>query len=397
MNLISQVIAVSVVGLKTVPQRMGASAAAMFGIAGVVAVMVGVLSIGEGFRKSMMSTGSPESVMVMRSGADSEMSSGLSLDDARVISESPLIASIDGEKAVSAELFVIIDLPKKGTGTSANVPLRGIQQAGVLVRSQFELISGRLFEPGKNELIAGVGASREFANLDVGERITVGATEWEVVGVFSSGGGIAESEIWTDAPNLQSAYRRGATFQSVYLTLEDGRDATFQSFKDALTSDPRVNVRVMRQDDYFEEQSAIVSNLITGLGGLVALLMGIGAVFGALNTMYSSVSGRTVEIATLRALGFGTFPVIVSVLLESLLLSLLGGAIGGGFAFFAFDGYKTATLNWQSFSQVTFAFDVTATLLVQGVLYASLIGLVGGCLPAWRAARLPVSAALRAS
>ncbi len=397
MKLIAQIIAISLVSIRTIPQRLGASAAAAFGIAGVVAVMVGVLSIGEGFRRTMTSSGSDDSVLVMRSGADSEMTSGLSLEETRVIADSPMIISVDGEKAVSSELFVIVDLPKRGTGTDANVPLRGIQGGGVAVRPEFELVAGRMFEPGKNELIAGIGAAREFANLEIGDSIDIGQADWEVVGTFATAGGIGESEIWTDAPMLQSAYRRESGFQSVRVRIGSGDEATFQEFKDSLTSDPRVNVKVIKQEDYYADQSALVSNLINVLGGLIALLMGIGATFGALNTMYSSVSTRTLEIATLRALGFGAVPVVCSVMVESIFLSLLGGSIGGAFAYVVFDGFQTATMNWQSFSQVTFAFDVTLRLLVQGVVYATLIGLVGGCFPAWRAARLPISHALRSA
>lgn len=359
--------------------------------------MVGVLSIGEGFRRTMATSGSDDSVIVMRSGADSEMTSGMALEETRVIADSSMIMTHDGQQAVSAELFVIVNLPKLGTGTDANVPFRGIQQGGFVVRPKFRLVSGRLFEPGKNEVIVGVGAAREFANLELGDQFFIGQNEWEVVGMFATSGGISESEIWTDSSILQSAYRRGSGFQSVHLRLENGQENVFQEFKDSLTSDPRVNVKVIRRGDYYAEQSALVSNLINVLGGLIAFLMGIGATFGALNTMYSSVSARTLEIATLRALGFGALPVVVSVLVESLVLSLVGGTLGGGFAFLAFDGFQTATLNWQSFSQVTFAFDVTSGLLIQGVGYATFIGLIGGCFPAWRAARLPISTALRAS
>ncbi len=397
MKFFSQVIAVTFVSLQTIPQRFGASAASVFGIAGVVAVMVGVLSIGEGFRQAMMSSSSDDAIIVMRSGADSEMSSGLSLEETIVVGESELIATINDQKAVSSELFVIINLPKMGTGTDANVPVRGVQSGAFNVRPQFRIIGGRNFEPGKNEMIVGVGAAREFADLNVNDTITVGANEWTVVGLFESGGSVDESEIWTDAAILQSAYRRESGFQSVHVRLVDGKDQTVQSFKDALSTDPRVNVKVIRRETYYAEQSRQVSTMINTLGGTIAFLMGIGAVFGALNTMYASVSARNVEIATLRALGFGTGAVVWSVLLESLSLAVLGGATGSGFAFLAFDGFQTATLNWQSFSQVTFAFDVSSGLLLQGILYATLIGLVGGCLPAWRAARLPISDALRAA
>ncbi len=397
MKLLFQVVAISAVSIRTIPQRFRSSVAAAFGIAGVVAVMVGVLSIGEGFRRTMTSSGTEDSVLVMRSGADSEMTSGLSLEESKVIADSPMIISVNGERAVSSELFVIVDLPKRGTGTDANVPLRGVQGGGVAVRPEFRLVAGRMFDPGKNEVIAGVGAAREFVNLELGDSIEIGQNQWEVVGSFESGGGIGESEIWTDASMLQSAYRRESGFQSVRVRIGSDDEATFQQFKDSLTSDPRVNVKVIKQGDYYAEQSALVSNLINVLGGLIALLMGIGATFGALNTMYSSVSSRTLEIATLRALGFGAFPVVCSVLVESIFLSLVGGTIGGGFAYIVFDGFQTGTMNWQSFSQVTFAFDVTLGLLIQGVVYATLIGLVGGCFPAWRAARLPISHALRSA
>ena len=389
--------AIAAVSLQTLPQRGGASVAAAFGIAGVVAVMVGVLSIGEGFRHAMPRSEHDDGVIVMRSGADGEMSSGMSLEETRVIADAPAIAIVGGVKAVSAELFVIINLPMKATGTDANVPLRGIQPGGYAVRPEFRLLEGRLFEPGKNEMIVGSGAAREFAQLEVGDTTVVGQSEWKVVGVFSVGGGIAESEIWTDAANLQSAYRRGNAFNSVRLRLSRGDAESFMSFRDSMTSDPRVNAKVIRREEYYAEQSAQVSALINVLGGLIAFLMGLGAVFGALNTMYSSVSVRHQEIATLRALGFGAVPIVVSVMIESLALALFGGLIGGSFAYLAFDGFQAATLNWQSFSQVTFAFDVTPSLLVKGVLYASLIGLVGGVFPAVRAARLPISSALRAS
>jgi putative ABC transport system permease protein len=261
------------------------------------------------------------------------------------------------------------------------------------VRNRIEIVQGRRFEWGRNEVIAGAGAALEFEGLDVGSQIEVGKNAWTVVGVFTENGGISESEIWTDAAVLQPAYRRGNSFQAVYAKLES--PDVFQEFKDRLTTDPRLNVKVLRQPEYYAEQSTMVTNLITGLGTLVASLMGVGAVFGALNTMYTAVSSRTREIATLRALGFGGAPVVVSVLLESLVLALVGGSLGAGLAYFAFDGFRAATINWQSFAQVAFAFDVTPRLLLQGVLFAALIGLVGGLLPAIRAARLPVAAALR--
>jgi len=287
----------------------------------------------------------------------------------------------------------VINLPKRTTGTDANVPLRGVEPPAFGVRNEMEIVQGRLFQWGRNEVIVGAEAALEFEGLDVGSKLQVGRSEWTVVGIFTANGGIAESEIWTDAAVLQPAYRRGNSFQAVYAKLES--PGAFQAFKDRLTTDPRLNVQVVRQPDYYAEQSTMVTNLITGLGTLVAGLMGVGAVFGALNTMYTAVSSRTREIATLRALGFGGTPVVISVLLESLVLSLVGGSLGAGLAYVAFDGFRAATINWQSFSQVAFAFAVTPALLVEGILFAALIGLAGGLFPAIRAARMPVATALR--
>lgn len=391
-NWISQIVALTQFNVQTIWQRKGSAASALFGVAGVVAVLVGVLSIAKGFEHAMQVSGSPDTALVLRSGADTEMTSGLSREDTRIIADAEGIARDDGSALASAELFVIINLPKRSTGTDANVPLRGIEPTAFDVRN-IEIVEGRPFDWGKNEVIVGVGAAREFRGLDLGGTIPVGRESWRVVGIFSANGGISESEIWTDAGVLQPAYRRGNSFQSMFAKLES--EDAFQDFKDRLTTDPRLNVKVVRQTDYYAEQSTAVTSLITGLGTLIAGLMGIGAVFGALNTMYSAVSSRTREIATLRALGFGSAPVVISVLAEALVLALLGGAIGAGLAYLAFDGFRTATMNWQSFSQVAFAFDVTPGLLVRGVVYAALIGLVGGLLPAIRAARLPVATALR--
>jgi putative ABC transport system permease protein len=293
----------------------------------------------------------------------------------------------------SAELFVIINLPKRTTGTDANVPLRGVEPAALQVRDRLKIIRGRMFDWGKDEVIVGSGAAQEFADLEVGSKIKVGRYEWPVVGMFSAEGGTAESEIWSDAKVLQAAYNRGDSFQSVSVKLNS--PGAFQAFKDSLTANPQLNVKVSRQSDYYAEQSEVITRLITTLGFLIAFLMAIGAVFGALNTMYSAVAARTREIATLRALGFGGGAVVVSLMLESLALALAGGAIGGGLAYLAFNNFHTSTMNWQSFSQITFAFRVTPTLLLRGVAWAAVIGLIGGLFPAIRAARLPVASALR--
>ena len=392
-NWLSQIASVTKFGLLSIPQRRGSVVAAIMGIAGVVGVLVGVLSMAAGFKHAMTASGSADSAIVLRSGADNEMSSGLEGPDTRLIADAPGLAHGDKGPLASAELFVIINLPKRSSGTDANVPLRGVEQAAFHVRDKLTMLKGRPFEPGKNEVVVGVGAAQEFAGLEVGNKIRVGRYDWQVVGMFSAGGGTAESEVWTDATVLQEAYHRGNSFQSVYAKLES--PAAFQKFKDALTTDPRLSVKVLRQTEYYAEQSTMLTTLITTLGVLVASLMAIGAVFGALNTMYNSVSARTREIATLRALGFGRGAVVVSVMLESLAVAVVGGLLGAAVAYLAFNGFHTSTVNWQSFSQVTFAFDVTPQLLGRGILWAVLIGLIGGLLPALRAARLPIAAALR--
>ena len=392
-NWLAQVAAITRFGLMSLPQRRGSVAATVIGIAGVVAVLVGVLSIAAGFRRAMTASGSADAAIVLRSGADSEMVSGLGREETRLIADAPGVARSARGPLSSSELFVIINLPKRSTGTDANVPLRGIDGPAMDVRDRMKIIEGRMFAPGKNELVVGRGAAREFAGLELGSTVKVGRAAWPVVGIFSAGGGVAESEIWSDATVLQGAYQRGDSFQSVYTRLNS--PGAFTAFKDSLTSNPRLSVKVERQSDYYAGQSETLTRLITTLGVLVAGLMAVGAVFGALNTMYSAVAARTREIATLRALGFGRGAVVVALMLESLVLALGGGALGAGLAFLAFDNFRAATMNWQSFSQVTFAFAVTPQLLVQGVLWATVIGLIGGLLPALRAARLPIAAALR--
>lgn len=263
------------------------------------------------------------------------------------------------------------------------------------MRGNIEMIEGRRFETGKNEIIVGAGAARAFAGLDVGNQIKMGQVVWEVVGIFAAKGGIAESEIWSDAAVLQPAYNRQDGFQSVYVKLED--PAAFNEFKDTLTTNPQLEVKVSRQSEFYEEQSTMVTKFITTIGFFIASLMAIGALFGALNTMYSAVADRTREISTLRALGFGTGPVIFSVLAESIILSILGGLLGAGAAYLLFDGYRASTINWQTFSQVTFAFKVTPELLVLAIIFATIIGIVGGLFPAIRAARLSIATGLRES
>ena len=393
MNWLSQAVAVTAVTLRSIPQRFGSSVVAIVGIGGVVIVFTAVLSIAEGFRAAMRGTGDPQTVIVLRGASDTEMTSGFSGEQARLVSEAPGIQRGPDGVLASPELFVIIAVPLSRSGTDANVPLRGLTPVALQVRPKVRITEGRMFRPGTSEIVVGKAASRQFKGLAVGSTMRSGKTSWQVVGHFEADGSVAESELWCDAHVLQSAYQRGNSYQSVYLRLETVD--SLQKLKDALTTNPRLNVTAIREPDYYAQQSQVMQSIIRTIGTGIAVLMGLGAIFGAVNTMYSAVASRAREIATLRALGFSSGPVVVSVLIEALVLSVIGGVLGGLLAWAAFDGYETATMNWQSFSQVAFAFAVTPALLTRGLIYAVVIGLLGGLFPAIRAARLPVVTALR--
>lgn len=393
LNWISQIFTVTWLGLRTVGQRLGSSLATVFGVMGVVGVLIVVLSIGEGFRKALVSSGSDDTALVLRSGSDNEMTSGLLRDQTRIIAEAPGVLRTAQGPVASAELYVVVDVPKRSTGTDANVPLRGVQLPAFQVRDEIKIVDGRIFQPGRNEIIVGKSAAAEFAGLEVGNKKRWGGVEWTVVGHFDAGGALSESEIWCDVGVLQPAYRRGSTFQAVYAKLESA--AAFDAFKDKLTTDPRLDVKVIRESEYYEAQSRTLHSIIQGLGFFIGLVMAAGATFGALNTMYSAVATRTREVATLRALGFGAGPVVISILAEALFLALVGGALGAAVAYLGFNGFQAATMNWSTFSQVAFQFAVTPPLIVMGTVFALLIGLIGGLFPAIRAARMPVATALR--
>lgn len=393
MNWLKQAFAVLTLNLRTIPSRLSSSAVAIIGIAGVVVVFVSVLSIAAGFSAAMRGSGSANRALVMRSGADSEMTSGLSGGNVDVIKQAPGIMHKGQTPLVTAELYVIIDLPKISTQKSANVPMRGIESSAMEVRDEVKLVSGRMFEFGTNEVIAGRGANNQFVGLNVGDTVISGQNRWQVVGVFEAGGGVAETELWCDARVLQGAYQRGNSYQSVLARLETGD--SFTMFRDWLTSNPQLSVSIRRENEYYAGQSQAMTRLIQTIGFGIAGLMGIGAIFGAILTMYTAVASRAREIATLRALGFSTSAVLVSVLGEAIVLGVIGGSIGALAAYVAFNGYQTSTINFQTFSQVAFAFRVTPQLVGMGLFYALAMGLIGGLLPAVRAARLPISSALR--
>ena len=393
MNWLKQAFAVLTLNLRTIPSRLSSSAVAIVGIAGVVVVFVSVLSIAAGFSAAMRGSGSVNRALVMRSGADSEMTSGLSGANVDVIKQAPGIMHKGQTPLVTAELYVIIDLPKISTQKSANVPMRGIEPTAMDVRDEVKIVSGRMFQFGTNEVIAGRGASNQFVSLNVGDTIVSGQNRWQVVGTFEAGGGVAETEIWCDARVLQGVYQRGNSYQSVLARL-DSADS-LPMFRDWLTANPQLSVSIRRENEYYAGQSQAMTRLIQTIGFGIAGLMGIGAIFGAILTMYTAVASRAREIATLRALGFSTSAVLVSVLGEAIVLGVIGGSIGALGAYLAFNGYQTSTINFQTFSQVAFAFRVTPQLVGMGLFYALAMGLVGGLLPAVRAARLPISSALR--
>ncbi|GLQ50278.1 ABC transporter permease [Dyella flava] len=390
-----QAASVTGVGLSTLRQRMGASAVVVIGIAGVVAVVVALLAMGEGYTETLRKTGSADSAIVMRGGSDNEVSSVLTHDSIVVIPNAPGIArDPQGKPIVSPEVVVAADLPMKSSrkGEEGSAQLRGVSDEAWAVRPNLKIIAGRKFQSGMRELIVGQGAERQFAGLEPGREVMLGNQRWLVTGVFASGDAM-DSEIWGDASVIADANRRGSSRSSVLVKLTDA--TAFEGFKAALTRDPRLQVDVTTTLDYFSKQSANMAKMISVMVAVVGVIMALGAVFGALNTMFAAVATRAREIATLRAIGFRGVPVVVAVLLETMLLALAGGVIGGFLAWLIFDDYTASTMAMGTVGTVSFAFHVSPVLLGQGLLWALVIGFIGGLFPAVRAARLPVTTALR--
>jgi putative ABC transport system permease protein len=396
MRALHQVAEITLINLRTLPQRLGTSLVVVVGIAGVVGVLVSVLAMSEGFRHTLASTGRADRVILLRAGSDAELSSGVPREAATLLATLPGVArDTTGRPLASAELVVMVDLPRQGETEPSNVPFRGVPPTVFAVRDEVRIVEGRPFTRGVREVIVGRKAARQFAGLGVGSRIAFRDSDWTVVGLFESGGDVHESEIWGDTEVTMSAFRREG-YQSVTARLRDGSARGLQAFRDTIRGDPRFSISVLREPEYYAKQATVLSNLINVLGYTVSGFMAVGATFGALNCMYSAIASRQVEIATLRAIGFGGLPVVVSVMVEALVLALLGGGVGAALAYLYCDGVSLATLNFNTFSQVAFDFRVTRGLLAQGLLWALLIGLAGGLLPAVRAARLPVTEALRA-
>ena len=379
------------IGIAGLPQRWGASAVIVVGIAGVVGVLVAMLAMGEGFKATLDKTGSDDSAIVLRAGSQAETNSVITRDQAPLLSALPGIAKgKDGKPLASPELSQVVNLPTMADGTDANVQFRGIGPAAWELRPQVKIVQGRKFGAGLRELVVGRGAQKQFRGLDVGKQLKLANQMWTVVGVFEAKDS-HDSELWTDADVLGPAYQRSA-FQSMTVKL-DGKSG-FKQLKAALAADPRLKLDAETTRDYYGKQSEGLTKVINVLGTVIGAIMAIGAVFGALNTMYAAVAGRAREIATMRALGFRGVPVVTAVMLETMLLALLGGLLGAGIAWLVFNGYTVSTLG-QNFSQVVFQFRVSPELLWTGLKWALGIGLVGGLFPALRAARLPVTDALR--
>ncbi|HVF35589.1 MAG TPA: ABC transporter permease [Candidatus Saccharimonadia bacterium] len=391
--MLKQIAETVALNLRSIPQRLGLSLVIVVGIAGVVGVFTALFAMSRGIEATFEASGDARNAIVMRGGSQAELNSTVNRETLQVAERTPgLRRAANGEPLASGELIVIAELPRKGGTLGANVTLRGITPHGFELRPDLKIVEGRRFSPGLLELTVGRGAANQFEGLEVGRTVRLRSADWTVVGIFESGDAF-ESEIFTDAATAQTAWGRPNTFSTVLVGLESPE--SLESFEAALKVDPRVNVEAKRQNDYYAEQTRETTRAIRFLGLVVATIMGIGAVFAALNTMYAAVSARTREIATLRAIGFRAIPVVTSVLIEAMLLALVGGLIGALLAYVLFNGMTVSTLG-SGFTQLVFAFKVTPGLVRDGVLIALAIGFLGGLFPAVRAARLPVTTALRA-
>ena len=392
MSFIRQVLSVTNMNLRSILERSGSSLVIIVGIAGSVAVMVSLLAMAEGLSSTISSTGEEDRVIILRDGSNSELSSGVAMTEIDTVSSSPGIKSMDGEPMIAGELFAIIDLKKKGAESTSNLPIRGVQPTSFKIRPEVEIIEGRNFTTGTAEIIVGKGANNQYEGLELGDQIKVRDSFATVVGIFSSNGNVHESEIWADLAAAQGIFRRGASASSMILKLNS--PDSFDEVGLFVESYPNLELKVQSERDFYENQSS-GADLIKIFGQVVGYIMAIGAVFAALNTMYSAVSTRLVEIGTLRALGFKGTTVLLALMIEALLLAMIGGLSGAAIAYVLFNGYTVSTLAGGSFSQTAFAFAVTADVVQQGLTLALFVGLIGGLFPAWNAARRDITEALR--
>lgn len=378
---------------RSIRARWTSTIVAVLGIAGTVGVFVAMLSLARGFKATLVASGSPGNALVMRAGSSSEMMGGITLDSIRIVQDAPGVAHDSSGPLVTQEVVGVVPIPLVSTGTDANVQVRGVSPNVLEIRKFVKITQGQMFQPGLTQLVVGKNAVKTYSGLTLGSTVNLGGGHWQVVGVFDAGGSAFDSEVWCDAKILNQILLRPANiYQSATVHLASPAD--FQAFKDSVTTDPRLNVDTMREIDYYAKQSTTMTRLITVLGGIVAIIMAFGAVFGALNTMYSAVAERGREIATMRALGFSNLNVLLSFLFEALLISIVGGLIGC-LAVLPLNGLTTSTMNFQTFSNLAFAFKITFDLLLLGIVFALVMGVLGGLLPAIRASIRPVAVALR--
>src|SRR5262245_2241437 len=391
--LLLQIVAVTWINLKSIPQRFWISLSTVVAIALVVMVLLTFLAMSNGFRRTLEGAGSNEVAVVLRGGSQAEINSALTREQIRLIEDGPGIArNPDGKPLASPELYLVVDGIKRASNTKANLPLRGIGQEGAAIRRNIKLVEGRMFNPGANEIVVGKGIVSEFAGFELGKTVNFGSSPWIVAGIFDADGSVFESEIWADLPVVQSLFKRNNYFQTMRARLQT--PATLAALKSYSDGDPRLKLDVKSEAEYFAEQASQTSDLIQKLGWPLAIAMALGALAGALNTMYSAVAGRTVEIATLRAIGFGILPAFFGTLVESLVLAAIGGFIGALATYLIFNGFTSSTLG-ASFTQVVFRFQLSPALIGQAVVLALIIDLIGGLFPAIRAARTPIVAGLQ--
>ena len=392
MSFVRQVLSITRMNLLSILERSGSSLVIIVGIAGSVAVMVSLLAMAEGLSSTISSTGEKDRIIILRDGSSSELSSGVAMTEIDTVSSAPGIKAFDGEPMIAGELFAIIDLKKKGAESTSNLPIRGVQPISFKIRPEVQILEGRNFTSGTAEIIVGKGANNQYEGLDIGDQIKVRDSFATVVGIFSSNGNVHESEIWADLAGAQGIFRRGASASSMILRLNSPE--SFDEVGLFVESYPNLELKVQSERDFYESQSS-GAELIKVFGQVVGYIMAIGAVFAALNTMYSAVSSRLVEIGTLRALGFKGTTVLLALMIEALILAILGGLLGAAIAYILFNGYTVSTLAGASFSQTAFAFAVTAEVIQEGLVLALFVGFIGGVFPAWNAARRDITEALR--
>ncbi len=392
--MLDQTFAVIVMNVRSIPDRFWMSLVTIIGIGVVVAVLLAFLAMGNGFRATLQGSGSDDMAIVMRSGAQSELNSVLMAEQVNLIATAPGIASDQSGPVISAELYLIVDAVKRSTQTQANLPFRGLSIKGVEMRDNISISEGRMFEPGKNEIVVGRAVLSEYEGFELGKKISLGKAAWEVVGIFDAPGSVFASEIWTDGLTLQSQFNRNNSYQIIRAKLANAGDV--KPIEEFIENDKRLNLEVGTEKDYFSSQTKGTGDLIFKIGIPLSIIMAFGAIAGSLNTMYNSVAQRTTEVATLRAIGFSSMPVFIGTLVESLVLSLIGGVVGSIAAYLFFDGLTAATLG-ASFTQIVFDFQINSATMVNGIVVALIIGFVGGVFPAARASRLPVVAAFSAA